>query len=235
MTKNRIVTTPEDFIVKANKRGVLFPVLVIAAAVVALGLGGAAFYFLFQRGESQIVRGAVGTITAEGQLIQAVRREANGKILEKNQEINTIQGRLADIDKQRQDLQSNMDSKVSKKEQELRAQMALALEAEKARLQKEGLSKQAIALRMQQIRGAAGRPASARYGGVPEGSGDDAAPGGAESQDHAAGVYGQPHQGEHGTAAGNLGRAEEGTGAERAVCSKDEIPRSPPAPRPRRR
>jgi hypothetical protein len=79
-----------------------------------------------------------------------VRREANGKILEKNQEINTIQGRLADIDKQRQDLQSNMDSKVSKKEQELRAQMALALEAEKARLQKEGLSKQAIALRMQQ-------------------------------------------------------------------------------------
>jgi len=150
VTKNRIVTTPEDFIVKANKRGVLFPVLVIAAAVVALGLGGSAFYFLFQRGESQIVRGAVGTITAEGQLIQAVRREANGKILEKNQEINTIQGRLADIDKQRQDLQSNMDSKVSKKEQELRAQMALALEAEKARLQKEGLSKQAIALRMQQ-------------------------------------------------------------------------------------
>jgi hypothetical protein len=151
VTKNRIVTTPEDFIVKANKRGVLFPVLVVVSAVVALGIGGSAFYFLFQRGESQIVRGAVGTITAEGQLIQAVRREANGKILEKNQEINTIQGRLADIDKQRQDLQANMDTKVSQKEQELRAQMASALEAEKERLQKEGLSKQAIALRMQQL------------------------------------------------------------------------------------
>lgn len=151
VTKNRIVTTPADFIVKADKRGVLFPVLVIVSAVIALGLGGSAFYFLFQRGESQIVRAPVGTITAEGQLIQAVRREANGKILEKNQQINTIQGRLADIDKQRQDLQSNMDSKVSQKEQELRAQMASALEAEKARLQKEGLSQQAIAARMQQL------------------------------------------------------------------------------------
>ena len=36
VTKNRIVTTPEDFIVKANKRGVLFPVLVVVSAVVAL-------------------------------------------------------------------------------------------------------------------------------------------------------------------------------------------------------
>lgn len=151
VAKNKITTTPEDFIVKADKRGVLFPVLVVVASVVALAIGGAAFYFLFQRGETQIVRGAVGTITAEGQLIQAVRREANGKILEKNQQINTIQGRLADIDKQRQDLQSNMDSKVSRKEQELRAQMASALEAEKERLQKEGLSKQAIAQRMQQL------------------------------------------------------------------------------------
>ncbi|HYW85760.1 MAG TPA: hypothetical protein VFB30_21085, partial [Spirochaetia bacterium] len=151
VTKNRIVTTDEDFIVKANKRGVLFPVLVVVCAVAALGIGGAAFYFLFQRGESQIVRGAVGTITAEGQLIQAVRREANGKILEKNQEINTIQGRLADIDKQRQDLQANMDTKVSQKEQELRAQMTTALEAERQRLQKEGLSKQAVAVRMQQL------------------------------------------------------------------------------------
>ena len=129
VTKNRIVTTPEDFVVKADKRGVFFPVLVVVCAVAALGIGGSAFYFLFQRGESQIVRGAVGTITAEGQLIQAVRREANGKILEKNQEINTIQGRLADIDKQRQDLQSNMDTKVSQREQELRARMATELDA----------------------------------------------------------------------------------------------------------
>jgi len=44
-----------------------------------------------------------------------------------------------------------MDSKVGQREQELRSQMASALEAEKTRLEKEGLSKQAIAQRMQQL------------------------------------------------------------------------------------
>ncbi|HUI72411.1 MAG TPA: hypothetical protein VL354_17970, partial [Spirochaetia bacterium] len=151
VTENRIATRPEDFDVKAEKRGVLFPALVIAAAVVALIGGGAAFYFLFQRGETTIVRGTLGTITAEGQLIQAVRQEANARIDEKNQEINSIQGRLADIDKQRQDLQSNMDAKVSAREQELRNQMAAALTAERSRLQAEGLSRQAIAVRMQEL------------------------------------------------------------------------------------
>ena len=151
VTQNKIVATPEDFVVKAAKRGVLFPSLVIAAAALALVVGGAGFYFLFQKGETQITRGTLGTITAEGQLIQAVRQEANARLQEKNQEITSIQGRLADIDKQRQDLQSNMDTKVSQKEQELRAQMASALATEKSRLEAEGLSRQAVALRMTEL------------------------------------------------------------------------------------
>lgn len=151
VTENKIATTPEDFVVKAVKRGILFPTLVIAAAAAALVVGGAAFYLLFQQGETKIVRGTLGTITAEGQLIQAVRQEANARIEEKNQEITSIQGRLVDIDKQRQDLQSNMDTKVNQREQELRAQMTSVLAAEKSRLEAEGLSKQVVALRMQEL------------------------------------------------------------------------------------
>jgi hypothetical protein len=147
--QNKITARPEDFVVHAAKRGVLFPFLVIAACVVGLAAGGAGFYFLFQRGQTAIVRGTLGTITAEGQLIAAVRQEANSKIQEKDQEITSIQGRLTDIDKQRQDLQSNMDAKVQAKETDLKAQMAAALEAEKARLQKQGLTQAAIALRLQ--------------------------------------------------------------------------------------
>jgi hypothetical protein len=151
VTRNKIATTPADFVVKAAKRGVLFPTVVMVAAVVGIAAGGALFYFLFQQGQTKIVRGTLGTITAEGQLIQAVRQEASARLQEKNQEINTIQGRLADIDKQRQDLQTNMDQKVSLREQELRAQMAAALDSEKTRLEKEGLSKAAIAIRMQDL------------------------------------------------------------------------------------
>jgi hypothetical protein len=148
VTQNKIATTPEDFVVKAAKRGILFPTLVIAAAALALVVGGAAFYFLFQRGETQIVRGNLGTITAEGQLIQAVRQEATARIQEKNQEISSIQGRLADIDKQRQELQTNMDAKVNEREQQLRAQMASVLAAERSRLESEGMSRQAVTVRM---------------------------------------------------------------------------------------
>jgi DNA repair exonuclease SbcCD ATPase subunit len=130
---------------------VLFPVVVIAAALVALAAGAVGFYFLFQRGESRIVRAAVGTITAEGTLIQEVRREADARIQEKNLEINQIQGRLTEIDQERQDLRSNMDAKVSQKERELREQMAAALEAERQKLQKQGLSTQTIRLRIQEM------------------------------------------------------------------------------------
>src|SRR5208337_124146 len=62
----------------------------------------------------------------------------------KNQQIGQIQGRLSEIDKQRQDLQSNMDAKVQARESQLRASMTAELDAERARLQKQGLSDQDI-------------------------------------------------------------------------------------------
>jgi hypothetical protein len=143
-TENRMSVSPEMFAVKAAKRGVLFPVAVNIAAIVALAAGLALFYFLFQRGESELSRGDTGTITAEGQLLAEVRKESEAKLVAKNQQINQIQGRLSEIDKQRQDLQANMDSKVRDRENELRAAMSAELEAEKARLQKQGLSDQDI-------------------------------------------------------------------------------------------
>ena len=147
-TKNRISVSPEVFAVKAAKRGVLFPVLVNVAAILALAGGLALLYVFFQRGESQLARSDTGTITAEGKLIEEVKRESEAKLQEKNQQISQIQGRLADIDRQRQDLLTTMDSKVSERERQLRASLAAELEAEKARLQNQGLSEQDINRRL---------------------------------------------------------------------------------------
>ncbi len=143
-TGNRIAVSPEVFAVKAAKRGILFPVLVNLAAVVALAGGLAGLYFFFQRGETQLARGDTGTITAEGKLIETFKKESEAKLLEKNQQINQIQDRLQQIDKQRQDLQANMDAKVREREGQLKASLAAELEAEKARLRKQGLSEQDI-------------------------------------------------------------------------------------------
>jgi len=137
---SRIAVKPEMFAVKAAKRGVLFPVMVIVGAVVVLAAGLALFYFLFQRGETQASREDTGTITAEGKLIEEVKKESDAKLQEKNSQISQIQTQLSQIDKQRQDLQANMDAKVQEKESQLKASLQVELDAEKARLQKQGLS-----------------------------------------------------------------------------------------------
>ncbi len=146
--QNRIKVSPEMFVVKAAKRGVLFPIVVNVTALIALTAGLAVLYFLFQRGESQAAREDTTTITAEGKLLAEVKKESEARLQEKNAQIGQIQGQLADIDKQRQDLQSNMDAKVHARESELRAAMAAELDAEKTRLQKQGLSDQEIQKRL---------------------------------------------------------------------------------------
>jgi hypothetical protein len=136
------------FAVKAAKRGILFVILVNVAAIVCLAAGLAVLYYLFQRGETQAASGQTATITAEGKLLQEVKKESEARLQEKNAQINQIQDQLAQIDKQRQDLQANMDAKVQARESQLKAAMAAELDAEKARLQKQGLSDQDIQKRL---------------------------------------------------------------------------------------
>ncbi|HVP17837.1 MAG TPA: hypothetical protein VMU36_02510 [Spirochaetia bacterium] len=147
-TQNRIAVRPEAFAVKAAKRGILFPVLVNLAAIVALAGGLGFLYFYFQRGETQLAQSETATITAEGKLIEEVKKESEARLQEKNQQINQIQDRLAAIDRQRQDLQSNMDAKVRERENQLRTALTAELDAEKARLQNQGLSEQEINRRL---------------------------------------------------------------------------------------
>ncbi|MGO9308604.1 MAG: hypothetical protein ACLQDL_06230 [Spirochaetia bacterium] len=147
-SSSRMKVSPEMFAVKAAKQGVLFPVLVNVGAIVALAAGLAVLYFLFQRGETQASHQDTAAITAEGKLLAEVKKESEARLQEKNQQIDQIQGRLAEIDKQRQDLQANMDAKVQARESQLRASMTAELDAERARLQKQGLSEQDIQKRL---------------------------------------------------------------------------------------
>ena len=147
-SSSRMAVRPDMFAVKAAKRGVLFPVIVNVGAILVLAVGLGVLYFLFQRGETQAARQDTQTITAEGKLLEQVKRESEARLQEKNSQINQIEGRMAEIDKQRQDLQSNMDAKVQAREAQLKAEMAAQMDAERARLQKQGLSDQAIQKRM---------------------------------------------------------------------------------------
>jgi hypothetical protein len=146
--RSRMTVSAEAFVVKAAKRGILFPIMVIACAVVAIGAGWFVFNFLFQRGETQLARENSAGITAEGKLIQELQKESEAKLQEKNQQINQIQGQLAEIDKQRQELAATMETKVRDRESQLRAAMAAELDAEKTRLRGQGLSDEDIQKRL---------------------------------------------------------------------------------------
>jgi hypothetical protein len=146
--ESRMEVTPEDFKVKAAKQGVFFPAIVNVALVVALVLGLGALYVLFQRGETQIAKEEGSAATAEGKLIAELKKQAEAQLEAKNRQIDSIQERLADIERQRQDLQAGMDAKVKAREEELRKAIAAELDAEKLRLQSQGLSDEAIAKRI---------------------------------------------------------------------------------------
>ncbi len=146
--QSRISVTPEAFTVKAAKRGVLFPIVVNLGLLVVLVAGLAGLYVLFQRGESSIAKGEVGTVTAAGKLIEELKKESAAQLEQKNREIDSIQDRLSQLDKERQDLVATMDSRVRSREEELTKAMAAELEAERSRLQGQGLSDAEVTRRM---------------------------------------------------------------------------------------
>ena len=150
-TESRIAVSPEAFAVKAAKKGILFPVIVNAAAVFALVVGYFAFQLLFQRSETEAARESAAGITAAGKLIEELKKESEAQLQEKNAQINQIQGQLAQIDRERQNLQSTMDEKVRERETQLRAAVAAELDAERQKLRSQGLSDQDITRRLSEL------------------------------------------------------------------------------------
>jgi chromosome segregation ATPase len=149
--ESRIAVTPEAFAVKAAKKGVLFPVIVNAAAVFALVVGFFVFQLFFQKSETEAAREGAAGITAAGKLIEELKKESEAQLQEKNAEINQIQGQLAQIDREKQSLQATMDEKVRERETELRAAVAAELEAEREKLRRQGLSDQDITRRVAEL------------------------------------------------------------------------------------
>jgi hypothetical protein len=106
--ESRISVTPETMAIKAVKKGFLFPLLVNVLFVILLAGGGFTLYTLFQRGETVLMEEGGAIASAEGKLIEELKKESEAALQAKNREINQIQAQLQDIDKQRQELQFYM-------------------------------------------------------------------------------------------------------------------------------
>jgi hypothetical protein len=149
--ESRISVTPETMAIKAMKKGFLFPLLVNILFVLLLAGGGFTLYTLFQRGETVLMEEGGAIASAEGKLIEELKRESEAALQAKNREINQIQSQLQDIDKQRQELQSGMDEKIAAREAELRSALEAELAAERERLRQQGVSETDITSRLQTL------------------------------------------------------------------------------------
>jgi hypothetical protein len=145
---NKILSGPETWKVRSRHRGVAVPLAVnlVGALVLVAGLFGLGQLFPAQG--TQAESGTVLLASAEGRLLQEIKREAEGRILEKDREIATIQERMAAIDSERASLLAGIETRVKAKEAELRAQLDEELERERQRLIAEGLSEEIIQERL---------------------------------------------------------------------------------------
>lgn len=149
--QNRLTVSPEILMVKAPKRGYFFPFLVNLSALIILAVGFLLLSAFFKQSESEL-RGAMGTLkTAEAKLIQEIKKETEEQIKRKEQEINSIQSRLKEIDKERNELASNMNAKIKQREEELRRALENELAEERKRLNAQGLSAAAIEERLKKL------------------------------------------------------------------------------------
>ncbi len=115
----------------------------IAAAVV-LAAGIFTAVTMFRSREASRSEGRQLFTTAEGVLIQELKRETDSLLREKDQEIAGIQERLVSVRKERDDLNATMEDRISRQEQELRKALEEELAAERARLLAAGVAQDRI-------------------------------------------------------------------------------------------
>ncbi len=133
--QNQITVTDEIFRLNPLKRSFWLPAFIITMSVAAVS---ATFYLssrMFETRQESMNLEVSAVASAEGKLIEELKRESDARIAAKEEEILRIQEELGKIEEQSKNLQSDFQSALERRETELRAEMQSALLMERARLQ----------------------------------------------------------------------------------------------------
>jgi hypothetical protein len=139
--------TPEIadlYMVRAEKRGWLFPLLINLAALLLIAAGVFLLTRYFELRRDSITLRRSSYLSVEGNLIQTLKQESENKLQAKEEEVASIQEKLQAVYQERQALKLSLEADLAAKEQELRRQMEAELETEKQRLLSLGASNAGI-------------------------------------------------------------------------------------------
>jgi chromosome segregation ATPase len=137
--------------VQPKKRGILLPLLINFFAIAAVAAAVFVSLQYFDAQKEDFSEETMNYLSAEGRLIDEIRKETEQALAEKNKEIAQIQRELSDLDRQSAELQKNMEETLDAREAELRRQLEEELAAERERLSAQGISENEIEERLQEL------------------------------------------------------------------------------------
>lgn len=145
---NRISADANMWKVTATKKGFVVPLVINFGLYLLLAAGIFGFTQLFAASADVEQAQSIRLNTVEGQLLQEIRKEAEGRLLEKDREIREIQARLASIAQEKEQISANIDDRIRQREAQLRADLENELEQERQRLRAQGISEEVIQQRL---------------------------------------------------------------------------------------
>ena len=148
---NRPTTGFDLSVLKAEKRGLLFPLLINLAALVLIAAGVLFLFRYFELRKESITLRQTSYLSAEGTLIQALKRETESRLQAKEQEIASIQERLQRVDREREALGLELEAELETREDDLRRELEQELARERDRLLALGTSEAGIADRLLEL------------------------------------------------------------------------------------
>ena len=105
----------------------------------------------FDQAQNTLVTQRAQIQSAEGKLLEALKQESEQKISEKEQAIDEIQGRLSEMNQERERLIADSQEQLKQREEELRLAMEQALIEERSKLREQGVSETEISSRLGEL------------------------------------------------------------------------------------
>jgi hypothetical protein len=138
-------------VLQAEKRGLLFPLLINLAALLLVGAGIFLLFRYFELRKEDITLRRSSYLSAEGTLIQTLKQETENRLQAKEEEIASIQLQLQRVDQERQALKLRLEADLETKEEQLRRKLEGDLSRERDRLAALGTSEAGIVERLREL------------------------------------------------------------------------------------
>jgi hypothetical protein len=123
-----------------TNRSFTLPLILNLGALVVLVVGAFVLFRVFDRSESALVSPDAQLVSAEGRILDRLKRDAEAELSEKNRQISEIQSLLSDLESQQDLLTAQTEAQFADREAELRNEFQAALEDERNRLSEIGVS-----------------------------------------------------------------------------------------------